>query len=253
MYLASFNVLTTRLLTVIYLFIFLTLNAIASETKNSNPSKDKIETKMDGTPLKNEIPSSIENECEELINSLKGTDPNLKQDNNEGKQKPKRVWVTENRLLSYGVKAFPILMKHIDDKDYSYSTGPLYNDPPKATHNITIGDVCKEIIKLQVDLIPFRYRTRIGADGKDHVYDNYFSEIDIKSWWRERQNKTLSELRNEIIEWYIQRERQKGFITPEDEKEYLEPLLQKQSELKTMGEKPRELQLPQPLPIGNLG
>ena len=157
-------------------------------------------------------PTALQQECESLVNSLSAPPPASPQVAQTAGE-PARVTKIKQRLASFGAKAFPTLIGHLDDKRYCYSDGPVFSDPWGEFHKRDVAFVCRNLVEFQVDFSWMRYKDRQGADGRRHPNSSYFFEHDMKRWWFDRRGRTLVELRKEVIGWYIQRERGIGFLT----------------------------------------
>jgi hypothetical protein len=142
-----------------------------------------------------------------------------------------RVLAAEEKLVEKGVDAFPELVKHIADARYSQTTVSA------EWYNISVGAVCRQIIKRQVLPKHSDYKSRKGTDGEYHMLPNYMDEQGgFKQWWSTRSKMSLHEMKVEALKWKIEREKEIGSPDPEDRKYILEPLqaelreLQKESE-----------------------
>jgi hypothetical protein len=114
-----------------------------------------------------------------------------------------------------------------------------------TVNHVNVGVICSSVVMGQVDLAPVLYKSRQGDDGQWHPFRSYFHadgtfHVDnLNQWWQQRRGKTLSEMRQEIVDWYISREKEIGFATPDDEEDYLKPLLDLKAKLTALGDKPR--------------
>lgn len=142
-------------------------------------------------------------------------------------QAQRSVEDARRKLISLGKDAFPFLIEHINDKEYSlsFSTSIL--------RGFSVGEVCFMIIERQVDLAGVAYKGRDGSDGKSHVHRRYFSQYcagrwftqaGIQKWWETHQQLSLREMQIEALRWAIQREQNIGFSGENDRKHYLGPL-----------------------------
>jgi hypothetical protein len=128
----------------------------------------------------------------------------------------------KRQLIAMGKDAFPALLAHGDDKEYSLTQSySVYYDH-------SVGEVCLQIIEQQVDLVGMNYKARKGADGKWHGFSSYFSKYYVaggnqrsalKKWYDGHETKTLKEMQIEVLEWRIEHEKAIGF-PGEDEKEH---------------------------------
>jgi hypothetical protein len=127
-------------------------------------------------------------------------------------------------LEKYGKRAFPFLLKHMDDKRQSVAFRRV------IPHDV--ADACFCIIRDQVFCLPDDYRGsiyRTGADGKMHERA-YFSDPDlfthqtIGPWLDARKDRSLEAMQVEALEWLIDQEKRIGFQDEEARKQFLHPL-----------------------------
>lgn len=131
-------------------------------------------------------------------------------------------------LKSLGKAAFPILIAHADDPEYSRSIST------SLQLSRSVGAVCGDIVEDQVDLSPMNYKSRTGKDGKQHgFYRGYFGKYwkgaksrreMLEKWWKDNSERSLPEMQIEALESAISDERVIGFPTKRDEENYLKPL-----------------------------
>ena len=142
----------------------------------------------------------------------------------------KRVRRAEQRLRDRGPAAFPDLVAKLEDARYAYSE---YYD---QWRNPLVGEVCFYIIEDQVDFDGYDYKTRLGADGKQHEKPSCLWSIctqgKMQEWWKARAGKTLTELQTEAVEWTVAEEKKIGFKDRAQEEQVLGPLLKRLGELK---------------------
>jgi uncharacterized protein YceK len=152
----------------------------------------------------------------------------------------KQVDIAFQKLGEFGKRAFPILLNHLNDKEYS---GPIseFGDCPNGSLSLSVGDVCCRIIKTQVDQAESGYKSRLGRDGQSHCHKGYFSQffknegdtpqVAYRRWWKEHRDQSLKQMQAEALRWAIAQERSIGFPEEKDEERYLEPLLTRLREL----------------------
>jgi hypothetical protein len=139
----------------------------------------------------------------------------------------KQVWRAENMLSKLGFKAFPTLILHINDKAYCKTV------EGSKLFSYTVGHVCAQIINRQVNIAgePHRFQDRKGRKG---MWDSPFiwiSSENAKSWWEANKGRSLEEIQLDSVDYVIAKEKELGFINPEQEKKVLEPLEKIRSEL----------------------
>jgi hypothetical protein len=141
---------------------------------------------------------------------------------------------SKQKLIGMGRIVIPILVNHLEDKEYSYSDGR----GSIFARSCSVGDVCFEIIAKLVDPgTTGNYKSRLGKDGKQHNYVPYLFQIQnegktskqtaMRAWWKSHQDLSLNEIQIEVLKWYIDRERCIGFPESKDEEFYLMPLVNK--------------------------
>ncbi len=145
-----------------------------------------------------------------------------------------RVEKARKELLDLKKAAFPILIEHLKDKEYSRSI------PTAIIRSQSVGEVCFTIVEEQVDLAGTRYKSRKGADGKEYRHQGYFSQYcqgawysqdGLRNWWKEHESRSLKDMQIEALEWAIERERKIGFPGAKDRATYLKPLVEQLMEL----------------------
>lgn len=147
-----------------------------------------------------------------------------------------RVKKAYAELVALGKDAFPLLIEHLNDKEYSLSFSTA------IWRSFTVGEACFMIINDQIDIIGMTYKGRIGKDGKDHTYVGYFEQFcsgawftkdGIERWWKENQDKSLREMQIQVLQWKIENEKKIGFPKAKDKENYLHPLVAKLRELES--------------------
>lgn len=111
------------------------------------------------------------------------------------------------QLLDFGKTAFPVLLDNLGDERYSLT------ESYSIEVNHTVGQVCGIIIKDNVDRAGIRYKSRIGADGRNHQPPDFISQKyqgDLKRWWRDNRAKSLREMRVDVLKWVIAEEKRIG-------------------------------------------
>jgi len=138
-------------------------------------------------------------------------------------------------LKKHGKRAFPFLLRHLDDKRQSVAFRRV------IPHDV--GDACFCIIRDQVFCLPKDYRGsiyRTGGDGKMHERA-YFSAPDlftyktIGPWLEARKGKSLEAMQVEALEWLIEQEKRIGFQDEEAKKKFLYPLERQLAVLRKKG------------------
>ncbi len=127
--------------------------------------------------------------------------------------------------------AIPELLKSLQD--------PRDSIPFESVYPTSVGAACWFILERILCDLPPRpdsERWRKGADGEMHDRPPFdvspFRPGGIAKWLEERPGKSLEELRVELIEWTIEREREIGVATLSDYEKYIKPLEQHLKRLK---------------------
>lgn len=126
-------------------------------------------------------------------------------------EKQQVVFDARQQLAELGKAAFPFLLESMNDDRYSHSAS--YS----VQLNHSVGDVCRQIFESNIRLIGMRFKSRTGADGESHMCPNYFDRHHGKldKWWQANQDKSLQQMRIEVLTWRIKKEREIGFSLEE--------------------------------------
>lgn len=184
-----------------------------------------------------EIGLAVHRPVEALIASLRSRnkDPNPKMDwpghypedyDFHAQQDVDRAIAELERL---GKTAFPALIDHVNDKEYSRSM------LSSLLRSMSVGETCFMIIESQIESVPGAsgYKVRFGTDGQTHAHKGYFSKYcdgkwytqdGLRKWYREHRDSSLREMRIDAVKWTIAREREIGFLDERDRESYLYPL-----------------------------
>jgi hypothetical protein len=190
-----------------------------------------------------ETNQSIRATAESLIRQLKSpnkdlnpkVEPFVRLPPEYDRQGQKAVEEAEQKLIALGKDAFPILIEHLNDTEYSQSL------PTAILRGFSVGEVCLMIIQRQVEPRRSGYKVRGGSDGEFHGMDDYLDSYSRKGkttrdgmrrWWSDHQQKMIRQMQIEALEWTIRRESEIGFPHPGDRELYLDPLVKKLAELK---------------------
>jgi hypothetical protein len=103
-------------------------------------------------------------------------------------------------LLKKGPAAFPTLMKHSEDRRFSFCRESAGSGAMRAWH---VGKACELIIESQLDVYD-----KVGFDQQ--MFPNYFDNVvkgkKFDAWWKAHREETLADLQIEAFEWAIQQE-----------------------------------------------
>ncbi len=151
-----------------------------------------------------------------------GTDPNYE-------VKSKKAYLAYQKLFEIGYPAFPLLLKHLNDKQRGFVL--------RATCPLTLGHSCYFILEDKIYNYPKGYLnslTRTGKDGKNYLrthYDILFNKKNIKEWLNDRKDMTLKEIQIEVLKFIIKKEKAIGFTNKKQKEEILTPLLKQLKQL----------------------
>lgn len=110
------------------------------------------------------------------------------------REKEKLVLVAWTSLIEIGTRAFPVLIDHLGDQRYSYTS--VGNSPP----TYTVGRVCREILITQVCV-------HNAILGREPGRDGYFPTNEkIREWWNTNRRRTLREMQLEAARWALTHE-----------------------------------------------
>ena len=116
----------------------------------------------------------------------------------EAQRKVLEAW----RLLqAEGIKAFPSLVASIEDNRYSCT---VVDTPGDGEFNWEVGAVCASIMRNQIDVLTCTLEHSYGPDvlWRRAARENHFG--DTPKWWRERVNRSLSDLQIESAQTAIE-------------------------------------------------
>lgn len=139
-----------------------------------------------------------------------------------------------------GRDALPCLIDYFDNKNYLYSDRYIFKVADyllpleETVRKVTLGNESMSLFKAIIDPTNANYKMREGKDGKLHTRPSFFfyklhdKKIKIEDWL---QNKSLREIQQDVVDFYIQHEKDVGFGNKEDEQTYLVPLLEMRKKL----------------------
>jgi hypothetical protein len=200
--------------------------------------------KSDGIRSDNADPHQVAQLVEQLVSPV-GPPPAEIKEYNGGKADMKKLnaylkalcegWMdpqvakARDRLISMGTPIFPELVKHLDDKRYSYSfCSAAWVDYSVGT---TVGEIMAEVVGGR--LRPYGYKWRQNAHGSNGQpsFDKMMREIGAEQYADRVKNITMKEAEKEYVHWYMEKEKGYGFINPQQEQKILGPCLKRLSEL----------------------
>jgi len=137
----------------------------------------------------------------------------------------KRVWRAQAKIRALGIRAFPALVAHLEDKEYSYT------EEYSKLVSFSAGHACYRLIEAQVDIAGAAHQFKDRKPQKT-MYDGsfYYTILHNKydgsviNWWEANKHRSLEDIQLESVEWLIGKEKELGFINPEQEQKVLEPL-----------------------------
>lgn len=139
-----------------------------------------------------------------------------------------RIGNAETSLVEAGRDAWPVLLQHLDDKRESIPS-------MEVTGPDTVGRQCHSLLSAQVVDLPEGYvqsKMRKGKDGEWHETPGMYYSFspDLKSWFLNRGDRTLNEMKLEVIKDVLRMNDEIGYPSIE-EKNRIRGLLQQQIKL----------------------
>ena len=130
-------------------------------------------------------------------------------------EKQRKVHSAMDELVNMGTRAFPALVRHLEDKRYcttlSYSTW---------VHR-SVGEICALILSMQLEVYTWFDEKPDKGYVAFHLGDPKRREL----WLKEHGSKSLAELQAEVLEWAIeQRKGETRFSSLVEEAEGLGPM-----------------------------
>ncbi len=136
-----------------------------------------------------------------------------------------RVWRAQRNIRALGITAFPALVAHLEDKEYSDT------EEYSELVSFSVGHVCHRLIAAQVNIAGAVHRFKDRKSQKTMYGGTFFNtalndkhEGNVVKWWEANKQRNLEDIQLESIEWLITKEKELGFLSPEQEKKVLEPL-----------------------------
>ena len=142
-------------------------------------------------------------DVEHLIDQLASRNPEppqWKQQSPQAVAREEQIWKAVDRLHEMGLRAFPQLIAHFDDKRFCCLEDSMASDD---VHHRSVGFVCWIIVRSQVKkYVPWEGPDPRGLPG----YASCTLPSDKKeaeSWWKANQTKSLWELQIENVRTVI--------------------------------------------------
>jgi hypothetical protein len=145
-----------------------------------------------------------------------------------------RVLEARGRLEKVIIEAFPCLLKHFEDKRYSFT-----QDNGEAEGNWSVGQTCVTLLRRQlqpyaVSCLGDRARGKIKFDPRERpIRPNYLKHNNLwdpkaaAAWWEQRKDKSLRELQLEALQWVLAEEQKAPKQYSEEDRAYLKELISK--------------------------
>lgn len=198
----------------------------AAPLPEAKPDKDKIEALIAQLRSANKEPHVKITNYPGIVNDF----IELPKDYDEKAQEVVRN--ARSQLEEIGDEAFPFLIAHRNDKEYSLSIEQCKWEP------FSVGDVCLMILERHVASVSTIYKPRFDtchfAEGYSYRVDSRLREVRIalRKWYDEHKSCKLREMQIERVEWAIAQEKAIGFPDARDKEQYLVPLERRLDELK---------------------
>ena len=141
-----------------------------------------------------------------------------------------QVAKAREKLISMGTPIFPELVKHLDDKRYSYSfCYAAWLDHP-------VGYAVQQIMAEVVDgggFRPYGYKWRDNSNGSNGQpsFGQMMREIGAEKYAEHAKRITTKQAEKEYVQWYMEKEKGHGFKNKQQEQDILGPCFKRLSEL----------------------
>lgn len=118
-----------------------------------------------------------------------------------------RVHQAFKELYRLGIRSFPHIFDHFDDRRYS-----LTMDSGEADRNWTVGQLCFDIVTCHLQPYgPIALSEKKRSNGMRRGPQIPFYSARLHNpvgakWWTSRKDKSLRELQIEVLEWVIDEE-----------------------------------------------
>ncbi len=123
----------------------------------------------------------------------------------------KLVIAARDALVAKGFTAFPQLVESSEDGRYSYTMRD------ESWMNVSVGDVCRWIIIVQVEVCqPFVRSHRADFPGNTYYLLIGPYGTDLKEWWKASKHRSLREMQLEATKWVIEDQTKRGFKYEEE-------------------------------------
>ena len=146
----------------------------------------------------------------------------------EGYEHP-QVARARAKLVSMGTPIFPELVKHLQDKRYSYS----FCYAAWVDHSVgdTVGHIMAEVVGGRFR--PSGYKSRKNAHGSNGQpsVGQMMSEFGVERYAEHAKGMTRDQVEKEYVEWYMQKEKGYGFVDTQQQEKILTPSSKRLSEL----------------------
>jgi hypothetical protein len=133
------------------------------------------------------------------------------------------------KLVSLGTPIFPELVKHLNDKRYSFSFCSA------AWVDFPVGYAVQGIMAQVVEegFRPYSYKFRESSKGSNLQPDfgEMMREIGAEKYADHVKDTTTRQVRREYVQWYLEKEKSHGFKDKKQEQDIVGPCLKRLSEL----------------------
>jgi len=192
----------------------------------------------------NAAPSVAAKLVEQLVSPI-GPPPEDVKDYNGGKADMKKLeahlkalsegWMdpqvaeARQKLISMGTPTFPELVKHLDDKRYSYSfCSAAWEDLPVG---YAVQEIMAEVVKGGFSPHGYKWRKNsIGSNGQPS-FGQMLKELGAEKYANHAKGITTKQAEKEYVLWYMEKEKGHGFKDKQQEEYILAPCLKRLSEL----------------------
>ena len=136
------------------------------------------------------------------------------------KDKQKDVHEAVYTLRKLGLRAFPFLAERLDDSRYCVTM-----DDGPAPVNVSVGQVCRDLIRAQVQpygFWPEGYGDPRGKPKRPTFTGTFLgSKKEALRWWEKNKGRTLYQIQLEALDWVIAEEAKRPRDFKDEEGEFL--------------------------------
>ena len=146
----------------------------------------------------------------------------------EGYEHP-QVAKARATLVSMGTPIFPELIRHLEDKRYSYSF--CYASWVDHSVGSTVGHIMAEVVGGRFHPSGYKWRKNAHGSNGQPTVGQMMREFGVERYAEHAKGMTRDEAEKEYVEWYMQKERGHGFVDAQQQEKIMTPCITRLSEL----------------------